>query len=421
MMLNLQIALEFLLHFIVIQWIYEKTSLVRIPRMILPIAFLVECIGGILGMSYNVGLSFMTPFYLLFYAYFYGKERTTNMLAFYAFYPLVLYLLIFNGYAYFLMPGFGITSDFLNRSYLYFIFFDLLIIPTFVALSKRLNIDFKYLRVLERDRKFGRIMFFTNFILIGYVILNYSVVVASRFFALYYAGHVITLVGFVAIFYAVYKVNKYADEFFENERRKENRRHFRHDYTNVMISLNEAIQMKDIDQIKMIYDSVLKDSASDLKQQKFDLAKLTRVTNMPLKSLLSSKVAEAFDKGIQCHVEVEEGVFFTDMRPLDLITIISILCDNAIEATVLADKPKLSIAIFKMENQSVIVVENSTKEAYIDVTPLKQRGFSTKGTGRGLGLANIEEILFRYDNVTLETESAQHRFVQLLSITPKED
>ena len=363
------------------------------------------------------------------------------MLAFYAFYPLVLYLLIFNGYAYFLMPGFGITSDFLNRSYLYFIFFDLLIIPTFVALSKLLNIDFKYLRVLERDCKFGRIMFFTNFILISYVILNYSVVVASRFFALYYAGHVITLVGFVAIFYAVYKVNKYADEFFENERRKENRRHlddlekyseqveslyetlrsFRHDYTNVMISLNEAIQMKDIDQIKMIYDSVLKDSASDLKQQKFDLAKLTRVTNMPLKSLLSSKVAEAFDKGIQCHVEVEEGVFFTDMRPLDLITIISILCDNAIEATVLADKPKLSIAIFKMENQSVIVVENSTKEASIDVAPLKQRGFSTKGTGRGLGLANIEEILFRYDNVTLETESAQHRFVQLLSITPKEN
>ena len=44
-------------------------------------------------------------------------------------------------------------------------------------------------------------------------------------------------------------------------------RSFRHDYTNVMISLNEAIQMKDIDQIKMIYDSVLKDSASDLNQQ----------------------------------------------------------------------------------------------------------------------------------------------------------
>ena len=284
-------------------------------------------------------------------------------------------------------------------------------------------------------------MFFTNFILISYVIFNYAVVVASQFFSLYYAGPIVTLVGFASILFAVYSVNKYADEYFENQRRKENRRHlddlekyseqveslyetlrgFRHDYTNVLISLSEAIQMRDIDQIKMIYDTVLKDSASDLKQQKFDLAKLTHVTNMPLKSLLSSKLAEAFDKGIHCHVEVEEGVFFTDMRVLDLITITSILCDNAIEAAVLSETPKLSIAIFKMEGQSVIAVENSTKEDSIDITPLKKRGFSTKGTGRGLGLANIEEILFRYDNVSLETESAQHRFVQLLSVTPKQD
>lgn len=441
MMIDFQIALEYLLHFIVIQWIYEQTSLVRVPRLILPLAFLVEFLGGLLGSSFGVGLSFMTPFYLLFYAYFFGKERTANMLAFYAFYPLVIYLLIFNGYSYFLMPAFNITSDFLNKSYLYFIFFDLLIVPTFVALSKLLNIDFKSLRVLERDRKFSRIMFFTNFILISYVIFNYAVVVASQFFSLYYAGPIVTLVGFASILFAVYSVNKYADEYFENQRRKENRRHlddlenyseqveglyetlrgFRHDYTNVLISLSEAIQMRDIDQIKMIYDTVLKDSASDLKQQKFDLAKLTHVTNMPLKSLLSSKLAEAFDKGIHCHVEVEEGVFFTDMRVLDLITITSILCDNAIEAAVLSETPKLSIAIFKMEGQSVIAVENSTKEASIDIAPLKQRGFSTKGTGRGLGLANIEEILFRYDNVSLETESAQHRFVQLLSVTPKQD
>lgn len=441
MMIDFQIALEYLLHFIVIQWIYEQTSLVKVPRLILPLAFLVEFLGGLLGSSFGVGLSFMTPFYLLFYAYFFGKERTANMLAFYAFYPLVIYLLIFNGYSYFLMPAFNITSDFLNKSYLYFIFFDLLIVPTFVALSKLLNIDFKSLRVLERDRKFSRIMFFTNFILISYVIFNYAVVVASQFFSLYYAGPIVTLVGFASILFAVYSVNKYADEYFENQRRKENRRHlddlekyseqveglyetlrgFRHDYTNVLISLSEAIQMRDIDQIKMIYDTVLKDSASDLKRQKFDLAKLTHVTNMPLKSLLSSKLAEAFDKGIHCHVEVEEGVFFTDMRVLDLITITSILCDNAIEAAVLSETPKLSIAIFKMEGQSVIAVENSTKEASIDIAPLKQRGFSTKGTGRGLGLANIEEILFRYDNVSLETESAQHRFVQLLSVTPKQD
>lgn len=117
------------------------------------------------------------------------------------------------------MPGFGITSVFLTK--VIFILFSLtfLIIQHLFALSKLLNIDFKYLRVLERIL-IGRVMFFTNFVLISYVILNYSVVVASRFFDLYYAGHIITLIGYIAILYAVYSVNRYADEYFENERKR---------------------------------------------------------------------------------------------------------------------------------------------------------------------------------------------------------
>lgn len=430
-------AIEFLLHFVVIQSIYEKTSMLKIPRKVIPLAFLVECLGGALGMYFNIGLSITTPVYLLYYAYHFGREKTKNMLVFYAFYPLVIYLLIFNFFAYFILPGFDITTDLMNRNYLYFILIDLLILPTFLAFSKLLNIDFKSFRVLEKDRIFRTIMLMTNFFLVTYTIVNFLVVLLSPVVPLYYMGPALSLVGFGAVLFSVFRVNKYAEEYFEQERRVENRRHladlekyseqveglyenlrsFRHDYTNVMISLNEAIQMKDVDQIKMIYDSVLKDSAMDLKQQKFDLAKLTRVTNMPLKSLLSSKLAEAFDKGVDCHVEVEEGVFFTSMRALDLITITSILCDNAIEASLLSDKPKLSIAIFKMEGQAVLVVENTTKEQTIDVQPLKKRGFSTKGSGRGLGLANVDDILLRYDNASLETESRNHRFTQLLSMT----
>lgn len=437
MLVYLLRAIEFLLHFIVIQVIFEKISMVKVPRKIIPLAFLVECVGGILGMYFNIGLSITTPVYLLFYAYRFGRERTKTMLAFYAFYPLVIYLLLFNFYAYFILPGFDVTTDLMNRNYLYFIFIDLLILPIFVVLSKLLDIDFKSFRVLEKDRIFKSIMLMTNCFLVSYTILNFLVVLLSPLIPLYYLGPGLSLVGLAAVLFSVFRVNRYVAEYFEQERRVENRRHladlekyseqveglyenlrsFRHDYTNVMISLNEAIQMKDIDQIKMIYDSVLKDSAMDLKQQKFDLAKLTRVTNMPLKSLLSSKLAEAFDKGVDCHVEVEEGVFFTAMRALDLITITSILCDNAIEAALLSDKPKLSIAIFKMEGQAVLVVENSTKEQVIDVQPLKKRGFSTKGSGRGLGLANVDDILLRYDNANLETESRSYRFTQLLSMT----
>ncbi len=55
----------------------------------------------------------------------------------------------------------------------------------------------------------------------------------------------------------------------------------------------------------------------------------------------------------------------SEYASLDLITIISILCDTMLlEATVIANKAKLSIAIFKMENQSVIVGENSAVEGF---------------------------------------------------------
>ena len=72
----------------------------------------------------------------------------------------------------------------------------------------------------ERIREIVGINVFTNFCLISYVILNYSVVVASRFFDLYYAGHIITLIGYIAILYAVYSVNRYQNEYFENEDEK---------------------------------------------------------------------------------------------------------------------------------------------------------------------------------------------------------
>ena len=80
-----------------------------------------------------------------------------------------------------------------------------------------------------------------------------------------------------------------------------------------------------------------------------------------------------------------------------------------IEATVLADEPKLSIAIFKMGNQSVIVVENSTKEAYIDVTPLKQRGFQQKEQVEGWAWQISKR--FSLDTIMSRLKRNQHNTV----------
>ena len=86
------------------------------------------------------------------------------------------------------------------------------------------------------------------------MILNYSVVVASRFLPCTYAGHEITLVGFVAIFMLFTRlINMQMNSLKMSVERKstslddlevfwrqveslyETLRSFRHDYTNVMI------------------------------------------------------------------------------------------------------------------------------------------------------------------------------------------
>ena len=75
-------------------------------------------------------------------------------------------------------------------------------------------------------------------------------------------------------------------------------RSFRHDYINVLTSLRLGLAQKDLDAIRQIYDSVLKDSAKYLNDDKFDLAKLSRLEDNAVKIILSATLLDAHTKGI---------------------------------------------------------------------------------------------------------------------------
>lgn len=70
-------------------------------------------------------------------------------------------------------------------------------------------------------------------------------------------------------------------------------RSFRHDYTNILISLNEAIKEEDIVAIRSIYQEVIADSDRKFYDGKYDIARLSNIQNPAVKSLLSSKMLEA--------------------------------------------------------------------------------------------------------------------------------
>lgn len=139
-----------------------------------------------------------------------------------------------------------------------------------------------------------------------------------------------------------------------------------------------------------------------------------------VKSLLSAKIIEAEKLGIKVSLEVPDVIEDALILRYDLILILSIFCDNAIEAAIHSSEKIIEIACFLSDKNTLFIVSNSTLCEKVDIKEIYKDGITTKGTGRGFGLAHVSRILRKYTNITLKTRSQSHRFNQTLIITNQE-
>jgi two-component system sensor histidine kinase AgrC len=89
--------------------------------------------------------------------------------------------------------------------------------------------------------------------------------------------------------------------------------------------------------------------------------------------------------------------------------------DNAIEAAAGAEVKKMNISIIDDEGYLTINIEN-TFEAETDIKKVNNKGYSTKGTGRGYGLFICKQILSKYTNVLNNTIAVDNAFKQEIII-----
>ncbi|WP_019320162.1 sensor histidine kinase [Streptococcus mutans] len=191
-------------------------------------------------------------------------------------------------------------------------------------------------------------------------------------------------------------------------------RSFRHDYLNILTSLRLGIENKDLASIEKIYHQVLEKTRPQLQDTRYNIGHLANIQNDAVKGILSAKILEAQNKKIAVNVEVSGKIQLPDMELLDFITILSILCDNAIEAALESLKPEIQLAFFKKNGSIVFIIQNSSKEKQIDVSKIFKENYSTKGSNRGIGLAKVNHILEHYPKTSLQTSSHHHLFKQLL-------
>lgn len=426
--------LTFLTHIIVVLLLYQQISGNKFRWywfVILPVAFR----GFFLLIPPLAYFTYI--FSLLIYSVYLNKYRNRLLDIFYGFYPIVVESLFGRVLAFYLFPILGFDQTIINTDGRIIFLIEILIFPLYFYLTKLVKINFDNLKIGVEKNYLNRYFVLMNLSMFVYLFMIQFLIIGGDFIpnALEHREHLVgiyVVVFFVMLIYLnstvtekleaelLYQKDKQLEELSVYSQHIESLyneiRSFRHDYINILTSIQAGIEQKDIDAIQEVYENVLSKTKKNFSDSRHDFAALSKVINPAIKSVISAKLLEAQNEGVELHIEVERTTRLANMDTLDFITILSILLDNAIEATQLADRPSLVLAIFKEKDMDIVIVENSIVEDKIDISNIFDRDFSSKGEGRGIGLANVHSILDKYPVTSIKTQSRNHLFRQVIEI-----
>ena len=191
-------------------------------------------------------------------------------------------------------------------------------------------------------------------------------------------------------------------------------RGFRHDYAGMLVSMQMAIDSKDLQEIDRIYNQVLVKANQKLRSDKYTYFDLNNIEDSALRSLIAQSIVYARNKDVEFTLEVKDIITRLSIDLLDLVRIMSVLLNNAVEGAAESYSKQMEVAVIKMDLETVIVIQNSCKIIMTPSEDLFELGFSTKGRNRGIGLNNVKEILDKYENIILETEMEDSKFRQII-------
>lgn len=197
-------------------------------------------------------------------------------------------------------------------------------------------------------------------------------------------------------------------------------RKFRHDFQNILNSLDDYVLSEDFSGLKNYYLNEIKPTSEEISEMNFKLIELQNIKQREIKSVLALKLMNAQNIEIEVNLEVKEVIEDIPLDAIVLVRVLGILLDNAIEAIEELAIGKLTVAVFKNKQEIQFIIQNDCKDHMPSIQQLKKEGFSTKGDNRGLGLSNIKEMLANYKNVVLKTTIKDQLFTQQFIITRRD-
>lgn len=194
-----------------------------------------------------------------------------------------------------------------------------------------------------------------------------------------------------------------------------NLRSFRHDYLNILSTLSTLVAEKDMEGLTAYFTHTILPTKNEFCRNNDALERLVNIKNPELKGLFYAKLLSAIEKGLQPEFEAYDPVSNLPVDMIDLVKILGIFMDNAIESALESEKKYFSSSIIVYKEHVLFIIKNSC-DKNVDIKSIYLPNVSSKGGMRGIGLFTAQRLMDKYDNLSLTTEFKDHIFKQKLDI-----
>lgn len=362
------------------------------------------------------------------YHYYYHQNYKLRHHIFYSFFPFSILNLLYRLILLYILPFIlNVPDTSISESLPHVILSVCIALPTFLFLMKVFSIEtFSFIRHFSKH--INLFLLISDIGIVSY--LAFIPFVNANNSEMNWLRRIIILLYFVICLYLMSHLSTYARKLAIAQIEEEKNQHielleeynsyieemyqsvksFKHDYNNMLISLEGSIQTEGLDTIKKVYYSIVEQMETSIDRPlSINLENFASVESFDLRTLLALRFYEANQKGIKTSIDISSHWKSRYVHSSDILVITSTIISLAIERAVNGDKSFLRLEFFRDKAGQTLRIISSVD------TSLKGHGNDVLDSIDRTNLI-VDAYLEKYPKMTYESYTKGPTSYQLLRL-----